>query len=162
MIGQLIWGSTDTKEQLSDSMLKSAPVRPTIDTVAGKVELLVQVKVCGGLENPIAWVPKSCGAGRSEGCPPSSVSSNSMYSSSFSCAVIGADVLHSLGKILPVELLPFSTWYSLYSTRPHWFGVGLEVDGIGVSKTNCITGFATPPMLWFNVNHDCVGAITPV
>ena len=70
MIVQFIPAGTDTDEHLSDVMLKSAPVRPTIDTVAGKVELLVQVKVCGGLENPIAWVPKSCGVVRKCGFRP--------------------------------------------------------------------------------------------
>ena len=47
---------------------------------------------------PPARSPASSGA--SDGCPPSSVSSNSMYSSSFSCGVIAALVLHSSGEDL--------------------------------------------------------------
>ncbi len=63
-----------------------------------------------------------------------------MYSSSFSCGVIATLVLHSLGKISPPEPVLVSTWYSLNKTRPHWFGVWTATGGIGVSKTNCITG----------------------
>src|SRR5665213_1005462 len=85
-----------TAPQLLETMLKS-PVAVADFTELAKLELLVQVKVLTGLVKLTAWEPKSCVRGTSEGWPPSSVSSKSMYSRSFSWGVIGPPT-HSDGK----------------------------------------------------------------
>src|SRR5665213_1556418 len=117
-----------------------------------KVELLVHVKVCAAEGKPMGWEPKSCVAGVSVGMPPSSVSSKRLNSRSFSCGVMGALTAHSLGKFSLPLLEPFSTWYSLKRTRPHW----PETCPTGVSKTNCMVGL--PVRL--SVNQDWVGGWT--
>jgi hypothetical protein len=115
----LIWqlAPPGTEAQLFEATLKS-PLAEAKVICEAKLELLVQVKAMGAVVKPTGSDPKSCVVGASDGCPPSSVSSKSMYSSSFSCGVIDP-VVHSLGKDVLGELLPFSTWYSLNKTRPH-------------------------------------------
>src|SRR6185312_10937968 len=140
-----------TELQLLETTLKSLVAVTDLMDVA-KLELLVQVKVTGA-----AVKPTSCVSGAREGCPPSSVSSKSINSSSFSCAFMPEPLVHSVGKVCAGLLVPASTWYSLYSTRPHWF-TGAPPDAMGVSKTNCITGFP----LVSSVSQFWVGGLTPL
>src|SRR5665213_1508443 len=131
----LIWqlAPPASAPQLLETTEKSPLAGATL-TMELKVELLVQVKVCAAEGKPMGCEPKSCVAGVSVGMPPSSVSSKRLNSRSFSCGVMGELTAHSLGKFSLPLLEPFSTWYSLKRTRPHW----PDACPTGVSKTNCM------------------------
>src|ERR1700733_6245210 len=73
LIWQLVPGAT--LEQLFEVTLK-LPVVVAEETCAAKLELLVHVKLCGGVVKLYASLPKFAEVGASVGCPPSSVSSN--------------------------------------------------------------------------------------